>query len=183
MRRLGPRFSGYKEKTMAKREVKRERRSVVWSRMRPASIFEQRRFTSRYHRIVMRSLHAGSAASPPTFMHLPIGSASAGFGPVAMESTRVYWIPLFQILEERGFKVYLVNAHYLKSVPGRKSDVSDCPVGTRAPLVLQDLCLLLKGPKVCHPRTFYLLRTNGGAHERLAQCTTLRSVLPPLTPR
>jgi transposase len=43
-----------------------------------------------------------------------------------MQSTGVYWIPLFQILEERGFKVYLVNAHYLKSVPGRKSDVSDC---------------------------------------------------------
>jgi hypothetical protein len=36
---------------------------------------------------------------------------------------QVYWIPLFQILGERGFKVYLVNAHYLKSVPGRKSDV------------------------------------------------------------
>jgi transposase len=45
---------------------------------------------------------------------------------VAMESTGVFWIPLFQILEECGFKVYLVNAHYLKSVPGRKSDVSDC---------------------------------------------------------
>ncbi len=45
---------------------------------------------------------------------------------VAMESTGVYWIPLFQILEEREFTVYLVNAHYLKSVPGRKSDVSDC---------------------------------------------------------
>ena len=45
---------------------------------------------------------------------------------VAMESTGVYWIPLFQILEERGFKVYLVNAHSLKTVPGRKSDVSDC---------------------------------------------------------
>src|SRR5215831_3014897 len=45
---------------------------------------------------------------------------------VAMESTGVYWIPLFQILEESGFTVYLVNAHYLKSVPGRKSDVSDC---------------------------------------------------------
>jgi hypothetical protein len=43
-----------------------------------------------------------------------------------MESTGVYWIPLFQILEERGFKVYLVNAHSLKTVPGRKSDVSDC---------------------------------------------------------
>jgi transposase len=45
---------------------------------------------------------------------------------VAMESTGVYWIPLFQLLEERGFQVYLVNAHYLKNVPGRKSDVSDC---------------------------------------------------------
>ena len=45
---------------------------------------------------------------------------------VAMESTGVYWIPLFQILESRGLEVYLVNAHYLKSVPGRKSDVSDC---------------------------------------------------------
>jgi len=45
---------------------------------------------------------------------------------VAMESTGVYWIPLFQLLEARGLQVYLVNAHYLKSVPGRKSDVSDC---------------------------------------------------------
>lgn len=35
-------------------------------------------------------------------------------------------IPIFQILESRGFEVFLVNAHYLKSVPGRKSDVSDC---------------------------------------------------------
>src|SRR6202162_5637513 len=43
-----------------------------------------------------------------------------------MESTGVYWIPLFQILEARGFKVFLVNAHHVKNVPGRKSDVSDC---------------------------------------------------------
>lgn len=45
---------------------------------------------------------------------------------VAMESTGVYWIPLFQILEERGLEVYLVNARYVKGVPGRKSDVCDC---------------------------------------------------------
>ena len=45
---------------------------------------------------------------------------------VAMESTGVYWIPLFQILEARGFEVFLVNAHHVKHVPGRKSDVSDC---------------------------------------------------------
>ena len=45
---------------------------------------------------------------------------------VAMESTGVYWIPLFQILETQGFEVCLVNAHYVKTVPGRKSDVLDC---------------------------------------------------------
>ncbi len=45
---------------------------------------------------------------------------------VAMESTGVYWIPLFQILQERGLEVYLVNARYLKNVPGHKSDVEDC---------------------------------------------------------
>src|ERR1700738_573170 len=43
-----------------------------------------------------------------------------------MESTGVYWIPLFQILEEQGFTVFLVNARYVKNVPGRKTDVSDC---------------------------------------------------------
>jgi transposase len=45
---------------------------------------------------------------------------------VAMESTGVYWIPLFQILEERGFDVCLVNARHVKNVPGRRTDVSDC---------------------------------------------------------
>ena len=45
---------------------------------------------------------------------------------VAMESTGVYWLPLFQILESQGFEVKLVNAHFVKTVPGRKSDVLDC---------------------------------------------------------
>lgn len=45
---------------------------------------------------------------------------------VAMEATGVYWIPLFQILEDRGFEVCLVNARHVKNVPGRKSDVQDC---------------------------------------------------------
>ena len=44
---------------------------------------------------------------------------------VAMESTGVYWIPLFQILEKRKIDVWLVNAHHVKNVPGRKTDVSD----------------------------------------------------------
>src|SRR5262245_58145833 len=45
---------------------------------------------------------------------------------VAMESTGVYWIPLFQILETRGIEVHLVNAQHVHHVPGRKSDVLDC---------------------------------------------------------
>ena len=45
---------------------------------------------------------------------------------VAMESTGVYWIPVFELLEARGFTVCLVNARHLKGVPGRKSDVQDC---------------------------------------------------------
>jgi hypothetical protein len=49
-----------------------------------------------------------------------------GVRSVAMESTRVYWIPLLQLLEEAGLKVCLVNARHVKNVPGRKSDVRDC---------------------------------------------------------
>jgi transposase len=45
---------------------------------------------------------------------------------IAMEATGVYWIPLFQILEEEGLEVCLVNARHVKNVPGRKSDVADC---------------------------------------------------------
>ena len=49
-----------------------------------------------------------------------------GIQSVAMESTGVYWIPVFQVLEERGFEVKLVDARQLKRVPGRKTDVADC---------------------------------------------------------
>lgn len=49
-----------------------------------------------------------------------------GIRTVAMESTGVYWIPLFQMLEEREFEVCLVNARHVKNVPGRRTDVSDC---------------------------------------------------------
>jgi hypothetical protein len=42
-----------------------------------------------------------------------------------MQSTGVYWIPLYEILEERGLEVYLVNARHTKNLPGRKSDVQE----------------------------------------------------------
>ncbi|GGI34626.1 hypothetical protein GCM10010987_80260 [Bradyrhizobium guangdongense] len=48
-----------------------------------------------------------------------------GVTSVAMESTGVYWIPVYEILEQRGFEVILVNARYAKNVPGRKTDLSD----------------------------------------------------------
>jgi transposase len=48
-----------------------------------------------------------------------------GVTSVAMESTGVYWIPVFEVLEELGFDVILVNARESKSVPGRKTDVND----------------------------------------------------------
>ena len=68
--------------------------------------------------------------------HLPDASAAistsladwlkaVGITTVAMESTGVYWIPVFEILEARGFEVLLVNARDVKNVPGRKTDVND----------------------------------------------------------
>ncbi len=45
---------------------------------------------------------------------------------IAMESTGVYWIPVFQVLDSYGFDVILVNARHVKNVPGRKTDVQDC---------------------------------------------------------
>jgi transposase len=51
---------------------------------------------------------------------------SCGVKTVAMESTGVYWVPLFEVLDERGFQVKLVDARKVKNVSGRKSDVLDC---------------------------------------------------------
>jgi transposase len=51
--------------------------------------------------------------------------AGCGVKTIVMESTGVYWIPVFEILEQRGFEVMVVNARDAKHVPGRKTDVSD----------------------------------------------------------
>jgi transposase len=51
---------------------------------------------------------------------------ACGITSVAMESTSVYWIPVFEKLEGAGFEVILVDARSVKHVPGRKSDVQDC---------------------------------------------------------
>lgn len=51
---------------------------------------------------------------------------SCGIKTVAMQSTGVYWIPVFDVLEAEGLEVYLVNARGTKNLPGRKSDVQEC---------------------------------------------------------
>jgi transposase len=75
--------------------------------------------------------HGAVTAEVRTFATLTAGLlaladwlAAAGVGPVALESTGVYWKPVFNILEGR-FAVLLVNAGHLKQVPGRKTDVKD----------------------------------------------------------
>ena len=52
--------------------------------------------------------------------------SACGIKTVVMESTGVYWIALYELLDGRGFDVHLVNARHVKNVSGRKSDVLDC---------------------------------------------------------
>ena len=51
---------------------------------------------------------------------------SLGVSTAAMESTGIYWVNLYDVLEAKGISICLANARYVKNVPGRKSDVSDC---------------------------------------------------------
>ena len=51
---------------------------------------------------------------------------ACGVETVAMESTGVYWIPVYELLAERGLAVYLVNARHVSNVDGKKTDLLDC---------------------------------------------------------
>lgn len=71
-----------------------------------------------------------SVRSFPTFTadihHLADWLAECHVETIAMEATGVYWIALFEVLESRGFEVYVVNPRYLKNVAAQKTDVLDC---------------------------------------------------------
>ena len=71
---------------------------------------------------------------------LAVWLAEQGVESVAMESTYVYWIPIYELLESKGIEVVLVNARQLHNVPGRKTDFSDCQW-----LQLLHSCGLLRG--------------------------------------
>ena len=68
----------------------------------------------------------GFAAFTADLYRLADWLAECGVETVVMESTGVYWIPLFGVLEERGFQVMLVDPRRIKNVSGRKTDVLDC---------------------------------------------------------
>jgi hypothetical protein len=62
----------------------------------------------------------------PDLLALAEGSKQCRVDTVVMESTGVYWIPTFEILDAQGFQVQVVNARHVKNVPGRKTDEKDC---------------------------------------------------------
>jgi len=76
----------------------------------------------------------------PELLRLADWLKEQGVKTVAMESTGVYWIPLYEILDSRGFEVNLVNARQVSHVPGRKTDMLDCQW-----LQLLHACGLLRG--------------------------------------
>lgn len=51
---------------------------------------------------------------------------ACGIDTIAMQSTGVYWLPVYEVLAEQGFRVFLVNARHTKNLPGRKTDVQEC---------------------------------------------------------
>jgi transposase len=57
---------------------------------------------------------------------LAVWLKSCGIDTVAMQSTGVYWLPVYEILTEEGLQVFLVNARHTKNLPGRKTDVQEC---------------------------------------------------------
>lgn len=65
-------------------------------------------------------------SSTPELRKLADWLKECGIQSVAMESTGNYWIPLYELLEERGFDVIVVHAQYVKQIPGKKTDVLDC---------------------------------------------------------
>lgn len=99
------------------------------------------------------------ATTTPQLEQLADWLQAQGIESVAMESTSVYWIPLYELLETRGIEVILVNARQLSHVPGRKTDMSDCQW-----LQVLHSCGLLRGSfrpaeSICQLRA--LLRERG----------------------
>jgi transposase len=101
---------------------------------------------SREHWVAGPPLEDGTAnvqrfaTTTPELLRLADWLKEQGIETVAMESTGVYWIPLYEILDSRDFKVVLANARQIRNVPGRKTDMIDCQW-----IQLLHACGLLRG--------------------------------------
>jgi len=101
---------------------------------------------SREHCVAGPPLPDGSpnvkrfGTTTPELLRLSAWLEQQQIATVAMESTGVYWIPLFEVLDSRGFDVHLVNARQITHVPGRKTDMIDCQW-----IQLLHACGLLRG--------------------------------------
>jgi transposase len=117
----------------------------------------QRRYSWSYRPAGILNLFDVFKPSPFDLQKLADWLRQCGIRTVAMESTGVYWIPLFQILEQRKIDVQLVNAHHVKNVPGSKTDVADCQwISGSSTFMLAD-CLqssLRPDDEICAIRSF-----------------------------
>lgn len=99
-------------------------------------------------------------ATTPELGRMAAWLTEAGVDSVAMESTYLYWIPVYEMLEQAGLEVLLVNAAALKNVPGRKTDMADCQW-----IQLLHSCGLLRGSfrpsdAICRLRALQRQRAN-----------------------
>ena len=118
----------YKRKNVKNKERKRSPRSLKAIQPNAAGID----LGSREHWVAGPPLEDETpnverfATTTPELFRLADWLKEQGVETVAMESTGVYWIPLFEILDSRGFEVVLANARQIGNVPGRKTDMIDC---------------------------------------------------------
>lgn len=99
-------------------------------------------------------------ATTPALEEMAAWLIELGVESVAMESTYLYWIPVYEVLEQAGLEVLLVNARALKNVPGRKTDMADCQW-----IQLLHSCGLLRGSfrpedAICRLRALQRQRAN-----------------------
>ncbi len=120
-----------KVNTKAKKSRKRKRSSsTALSRIHPQVAGID--LGSREHWVCAPEVTAGTpnvrtfGTTMPQLQQLVEWLLEQGVESVAMESTNVYWIPLYELLESCGIEVLLVNARQLRYVPGRKTDMRDC---------------------------------------------------------
>ena len=111
---------------MARKNRKRQRLKVVNPDCAGIDIGKDRHFVAVDPERCAEPVRSFDALHTGPARRWRLGSSSCGVKKVAMESTSVYWIPVYEVLERAGFEVLLVPPRMTKQIAGRKSDVLDC---------------------------------------------------------